>query len=59
MNIYNTNSQPTHAVVISNNLRIWGNSAAAISHHWTVEEAESAAARESADRKETCVVIVL
>jgi hypothetical protein len=54
--IYGGNN-PTHGVYTANNLHIWGDRAVAISHHWTADAANEAAAKETASRHESCVVV--
>lgn len=50
-------NNPQFGVYTENNLAVWQSRATAISHHWTREEADKAAAKETADRNETCVVV--
>jgi hypothetical protein len=56
--IYGGNNNPTHGVYTENNIKVWGDRATAISHHWSKDEADAAAKKESELRREPCVVVV-
>jgi hypothetical protein len=50
-------NQPTHAIVAKKNWLAHGNSAVAISHHWSEEKALQMARIEQHERNEEIVVV--
>jgi len=48
---------PVYGVFAKNNLDVWGNRAAAISHHQTLDFANEAAKKETFYKGTTCVVV--
>ena len=55
--IYGSNDNPPHGVYTLNNIKVWGDRATAISHHWSRDEADAAAKKENAARNEPCAVL--
>jgi hypothetical protein len=51
-------NNPTHGVYVANNIEVWGDRATAISHHWSKDEAEAAAKKESVRGGVPCVVVI-